>query len=93
VRDSDATVLFSIQPALSGGSKRTMEFARKHRKPNLHLCAGDRAAAEKLKAFTEEHRVKSLTWPVHERATSPGDFVMRTLEEAFDEIAQSDQRC
>src|ERR1700693_4822511 len=37
VRDSDATVLFSIQPALSGGSKRTMEFARKQRKPNLHL--------------------------------------------------------
>ena len=28
VRDSDATVLFSIQPILSGGSKRTMEFAR-----------------------------------------------------------------
>jgi hypothetical protein len=32
VRDSDATVSFSIQPTLSGGSKRTMEFARKHNK-------------------------------------------------------------
>jgi len=28
VRDSDVSVLFSIQPTLSGGSKRTMEFAR-----------------------------------------------------------------
>jgi len=37
VRDSDATVLFSIQPTSSGGSKRTMEFARAHKKPNLHL--------------------------------------------------------
>src|SRR5260221_13349632 len=30
VRDSDATVLFSIGSTLTGGSRRTMEFARKH---------------------------------------------------------------
>src|ERR1700746_4109837 len=28
VRDSDATILFSVEPTFSGGSKRTMEFAR-----------------------------------------------------------------
>ena len=28
VRDSDATVLFSIEPTLTDGSLRTMEFAR-----------------------------------------------------------------
>lgn len=39
VRDSDATVLFSIEPALTGGSLKTVDFARKHKKPNLHLCA------------------------------------------------------
>ena len=50
VRDSDATVLFSIQPTLSGGSKRTMEFAMAHKKPNLHLCAGETGTAEALKA-------------------------------------------
>jgi Circularly permutated YpsA SLOG family len=49
VRDSDATVLFSIDPALSGGSKKTLEFAHKHKKPHLHLCAGDNAAADKLR--------------------------------------------
>ena len=43
-RDSDVTVLFSILPALSGGSKKTMEFARKHKKPWLHLCAGETEA-------------------------------------------------
>jgi hypothetical protein len=32
VRDSDANVLFSIEPTLTGGSNKTVEFARKHRK-------------------------------------------------------------
>src|SRR6202007_2016864 len=72
VRDSDATVLFSIQPTLSGGSKRTTEFARKYKKPWLHLCAADSAAADNLKAFTEEHRVTVLTSPGRGRATSLG---------------------
>jgi hypothetical protein len=85
VRDSDATVLFSIQPTLSGGSKRTMEFARKHKKPWLHLCAGDNAAAEKLKAFTEEHCLKTLNVAGPRASNEPGvgEFVTRTLEEAF----------
>jgi Circularly permutated YpsA SLOG family len=72
VRDSDATVLFSIEPTLTGGSKKTVDFARKHKKPRLHLCAADSAAADKLKAFTEEHRVKILNVAGHGRATSPG---------------------
>ena len=55
VLDSDATVLFSIDPTLTGGSKKTMEFARKHKKPHLHLCAGDTNIAGSLKAFVEEH--------------------------------------
>ena len=33
VRDSDATVLFSVNRVLSGGSKKTLEFARKHGNP------------------------------------------------------------
>jgi Circularly permutated YpsA SLOG family len=40
VRDSDATVLFSIQPTLSGGSKRTMEFAREARETVPALLRG-----------------------------------------------------
>jgi hypothetical protein len=60
VRDSDATVLFSIEPTLTGGSKRTMEFARKHKKPQLHLCARDHSAAGKLRAFVRQNRVNVL---------------------------------
>jgi hypothetical protein len=58
-RDSDATVLFSIEPTLTGDSKKTMDFAQKHKKPRLHLCAADTAIAESLKAFVEEHGVKA----------------------------------
>jgi hypothetical protein len=40
VRDSDATVLFSLAPKLTGGSKKTVDFAKKHNKPCLHLHSG-----------------------------------------------------
>ena len=85
MHDSDATVLFSIESALTGGSKKTVEFARKHKKPNLHLCAEDKAAAEKLRAFVEEHRAKVLNvaGPRASKKPGVGEFVMRTLEEAF----------
>ena len=77
VRDSDATVLFSIEPALTGGSKKTMDFTRKHKKPRLHLSAGDNTAGDKLKAFTEEHRVEILNvaGPRASKEPGVGDFV------------------
>ena len=37
VRDSDGTIVLSIAATLSGGSKKTLELARKHRKPYLHI--------------------------------------------------------
>lgn len=51
VRDSDATVLFSIESALIGASLKTVDFGRMHQKPNLHLCARDKEASVKLKSF------------------------------------------
>ena len=39
-RDSDGTIIFTIAKNLSGGSKRTAEFASKHGKPLLHLYRG-----------------------------------------------------
>jgi hypothetical protein len=85
VRDSDATVLFSIEPTLTGGSLKTVDFARKHKKPRLRLCAGDANIAESLKAFVEEHGVKvpNVAGPRASKEPDVGEFVMRTLEEAF----------
>jgi len=37
-----------------------VEFALEHKKPCLHLCAGDEVAAEQLRVFVEKHGVKVL---------------------------------
>jgi Circularly permutated YpsA SLOG family len=85
VRDSDATILFSIEPTLTGGSKKTVEFARQHKKPWLHLCVREEAGTEKLRAFVQEHSVKVLNVAGPRASTEPGvgEFVMRILEKAF----------
>lgn len=62
VRDSDATVIFSINPELAGGSKATAEFAGRLGKPCLHLSRerdGPRARA-KLGRFLQQYRVQVL---------------------------------
>ena len=51
VIDSDGTVVFSIKPLLSGGSKKTAEFARKHGKPLMHLHPGIETPGQELAAF------------------------------------------
>lgn len=34
-RDTDGTVIFTMSPVVTGGSKRTVDFAQKHTKPWL----------------------------------------------------------
>src|SRR5258708_25610622 len=85
VRDSDATILFSIEPTLTGGALRAMEFARKHGKPHLHLCAGNDTSADNLRAFFEYHEVKVLNVAGPRASTEPnvGQFVMALLDEVL----------
>jgi len=85
VRGSDATILFSIEPTLTGGSLRTMEFARKYGKPHLHLCAGNDTSADNLRAFFEYHDVKVLNVAGPRASTEPrvGQFVMALLDEVL----------
>ena len=45
VVDSDATVIFTIGK-LSSGSLRTMEFAKRHKKPVLHINLAEYSRAE-----------------------------------------------
>src|SRR5258705_210532 len=56
VRDSDGTAVFSIGEILTGGSKKTIELARKHGRPVLHLfkASGVLAAETALRRFVEE---------------------------------------
>jgi hypothetical protein len=57
VRDSDGTVVFSLAPHLAGGSLKTVEFARKHNKPWIHVSAVDPDPAGRLQRFLERSEV------------------------------------
>ncbi len=83
VRDSDATVVFSITLELSGGSKETLEFAHKHDKPCLHLHSGLPDASERLRAFLEKNKVKVLNvaGPRSSHESTIGAFVQWMLKE------------
>lgn len=84
VRDSDATVVFSIAHELSGGSKLTMEVARRLGKPWLHVRPGETAAGA-LRKFLHDHRVEVLN-VAGPRASSEPDvygFVTATLTAAL----------
>ena len=86
VRDSDGTVIFTLAESLSGGSKRTAEYAAKHNKPWIHLngCAGS-DAAEMLRDFIEKNNVQALNVAGTRGSKEPGvgAFVMEVLDEAL----------
>lgn len=88
VRDSDATVIFTLSPTLTGGSKRTAEFAEKHRKPWIHLAqrsSSYESPALILQQFVEEHGVQILNVAGTRGSKEPDvwQFAYETLEAAF----------
>uniref|UniRef100_UPI0025796DED putative molybdenum carrier protein n=1 Tax=Ralstonia sp. RL TaxID=1839756 RepID=UPI0025796DED len=58
VRDSDATLIFTLDGKLDGGSKRTDEFAIKLNKPYLHVCRESSPAL--LISFLNRHSIQVL---------------------------------
>jgi Circularly permutated YpsA SLOG family len=85
VRDSDGTVVFTIAPILTGGSKRTVDFALKHKKPWLHIYPGHYDAAQSLMRFVSEHHIKTLNIAGSRASKEPqiAAFVKQVLDEAF----------
>ena len=90
VRDSDGTVVFSIQPVLTGGSKKTLKLAQKHGKPVLHLCreAGLMLTAADLRRFVEDHKIKVLNVAGPRGSSEPEiyDFVDEVLMRALAQL-------
>jgi hypothetical protein len=86
VRDSDGTVIFSVGLALTGGSKRTREFALEYQKPCLHLSReGDSDSAPgKLSAFLLTHRIETLNVAGTRQSEEPdvAQFARETLQKA-----------
>jgi hypothetical protein len=85
VQEADGTVIFTIAPKLTGGSKKTAQLAAKHGKAWIHLQSRFRDAPIRLLNFIVEHRVKTLNVAGSRASKDPQiyNFVKQTLEEAF----------
>ena len=79
VRDSDATVVFTLQDKLEGGSKRTVEFAERHSRPCLHMRPG--VHPKFLASFLSRHGVVTLNVAGSRESSAPGiaEFVQQAL--------------
>jgi hypothetical protein len=79
VRDSDGTIVFSIEPMLKGGSKKTIEFAKKHKRPVIHISRKTGQPTEKLLEFIRTNRIRILNvaGPRESKEPEIGEFVKR----------------
>ena len=85
VRDSDGTIVFTFAAEVTGGSMRTVEFARKHKKPCLHIHRGYYQPAELIQVFIKEHSVHALNIAGSRESKEPGihDWVKGVLDNAL----------
>jgi len=85
VRDSDGTVIFSIAPTLTGGSRQTADLAQQYRKSCLHLSRerDGETAAGKLRDFLARHDIKTLNvaGPRQSQAPDVAAFTREVLEQ------------
>ncbi|MGO8837546.1 MAG: putative molybdenum carrier protein [Limisphaerales bacterium] len=86
-RDSDGTVVFSMGEVLTGGSRKTVEFAHKHSRPVLHVSepGGVAAAEAAFRRFIEEHAIKVLNvaGPRASKEPEVGAFVKAVLDRTW----------
>ncbi len=85
-RDSDGTVIFTMAKELTGGSKKTAEFASKHGKPLFHLHLGSGWQKELLLVnFVSQHEIHVLNVAGSRESKEPEvyRFALEILKEAF----------
>jgi hypothetical protein len=90
VRDSDGTVVFTLAPEPTGGSLKTIQFARRHGKPFVHISQFGSGSVyadpvPRLVQFVEEHQIGSLNVAGSRESKEPGinRWVSQVLEDAF----------
>jgi hypothetical protein len=91
IRDSDATVVFSLQREVTGGTALTLGLARRMGKPVLQLVEGDPAAsAVELQSFLSKHDVQRLNVAGPRASQEPqiANFVTAVLSAALPESPQ-----
>ncbi len=92
VRDSNATVLFTLTAEMQGGTALTRDLAERLGKPWLHLAGGEAGrasvpeAADRLAAFLAGHQVQTLNIAGPRASQEPGvaDFVGQVLATVWD---------
>ena len=84
VRDADATVVFTLAKKAGGRAQKTLTFARKMKKPYIHLHKEILAVSEKLATFMEKHQIRRLNVAGSRECKEPGlyDWVSSSLEKA-----------
>jgi hypothetical protein len=85
VIDSDGTVIFALDPILSGGTLQTSVFAKLHGKPLLQLHLGEPNVAVRLAEFVRRHHIETLNvaGPRASEQPSAAVFATETLDRAF----------
>ena len=86
VKDSDAILIISLAPELTGGSLATMELAVAHDKPCLHLSGLQDASdnAPQLANFLRKNEVKILNVAGPRASGEPE--VAAFIQEIFNEL-------
>ena len=87
VLDADGTVIVS-HGFLTGGSALTAEFAKKHKKPWIHIDLNELAikeAAQRLDSWLTSHEIKVLNVAGPRARKDPAIYeaTLRLLEETF----------
>jgi len=74
VRDSDGTLLVTVDPKLRAGSKRTAEFAKKLHRPFLHISHTEPFSdcADAVRRFLRERPIAVLNVAGPRESDAPG---------------------
>ncbi len=72
MRDTDGTIVFTFSSDVTGGSMRTLEFARKHKKPCLHIHRGMYQPEIAVQGFINEYQIKLLNIAGSRESKEPG---------------------
>jgi hypothetical protein len=81
VRDSDASLIFTLTDKLDGGSKHTAELAKKLGKPSLHFRPGVHPKC--IARFLSYHKVKVINIAGKRESSAPG--IGKMVREALDQ--------
>lgn len=83
VRDSDATIIFTLTDALDGGSKLTAQIAERLGKPWMHFRPG--VHEKYLAQFIARHGVRRLNVAGKRESSAPGvyAFTFESLDRCF----------